>query len=77
MADEHVLTVALTELLKNSDDGEVVRAVRGEMFFHFAVMLDLVAECMTALGKTGLADRAQTLAHRYREQGRAILGRVA
>lgn len=77
MADAHVVTLALSELLRRQGD-QGVSAVRGEVFFHLAQLLDLVAECVETLcGDGELAERVRSHARRYRDQGRAILGGVA
>ncbi|MGW1682350.1 hypothetical protein [Saccharopolyspora sp. NPDC002376] len=78
MADVFVVTTALSELLKRGNGCEAVTAVRGEMFFHFAVVLELLADWLTDLGGDEvLRERVMRHAQRYREQGRAILGGVA
>ncbi|MDA3649834.1 hypothetical protein LZ318_35200 [Saccharopolyspora indica] len=76
MAEVHVVSTALSELLASS--GDVVRMVRGEMFFHLAQVLDLVVEAATSLGgEAEFVERLRAYSQQCREQGRAILGEVA
>ncbi len=72
MADAHTVTEALTSLLAKGGVAESVIAVRGEMFFHLAVMYDVLGRASPEV-----ADQAAEEAARCRAQGRAMLGGVA
>lgn len=79
VADAHMVTVAISELLRRGNGCEAVTATRGEFFFHMAAMLDLVAVVLgELLGEHAeLTVRAREHAARYREHGTAILGPLA
>jgi hypothetical protein len=69
MADPHVISRAITQLLLHQNGCQGVRAARGEFFIHQALVLDLVAD-----GGGPVAARARSEARRYRSEGHAILG---
>lgn len=72
MAEPHVISLAISDLLQRQNAGEVVKAVRGEFFFHQAQTYDLMAE-----SGGPVAEQARAEADRCRQQGRLLLGRVA
>lgn len=72
MADAQTVSQAVTSLLAKGGIAESVLAVRGEMFFHLAVVYDLVGRA-----EPEVAEQAAEEAARCRAQGRALLGGVA
>lgn len=72
VADADTVSRALTSLLAKGGIAESVIAVRGEMFFHLAVVYDLVGRASPEV-----AEQAGEEAARCREMGRSMLGGVA
>lgn len=72
MADVHVISEAVSELLGKEGVPEVARAVRGEMFFHLAEGYELLAR-----SGPEVAREARQEAARCRQVGRSMLGGVA